>query len=994
MDVDKIKEEDRELEALRARAMRLEAGNGRLRTLADQIAFAIGMNQPFSEEHKENPISFGKTIENERKSIESRKKETNIANSVQTESPSRLSSHPLPISHGGTAERTKDLISRLDFLENANADSVDLAKKLESWVEDHAPAKKKDHEKVAEKVSQIDEMLSLDLPKQLSGLQEKLEMASKAIKALEEAQRNFSEQSEDQLEAEKNLIRVELSRGRTEAERRIGDQEERLGIIEHTLSTLKSEKADKDQLKPFVEDCVMQQLAIEETTWPIESEKARIMDLIEGKLREEMANKDYSEKIRELEMAISGLKFEKIDKNQLKDQIEDQLNFLLRVEEKKWPLESEKAVICEMVEGIVRTEIENKDPAERLAVMEKKLEIFSNQKADKVAIRPEVLECIEMQFRLEESKWPLEHEKAIIFEMVEGIVMNELGNLNQNQEKIKELEHLLGKIRSEKADKTQIKPLIMECIEKQFKVEELNWPTESEKAKICELIEGMMRGPLENVTHEEKFKEIDEAINTIRKEKPDKAALRPLVRDLVVNQLKLEETKWPVESEKAFICEFVEGIIKNELVNFEAGQDEKLQQLERTLSSGEEGDTPLSMMKLRPMVVEMITQQLRIEEKKWPTPTEKSKICEMIEDIVRNAGTVSSVAEETSLPVKEEHVSENININNSSLNQPGEESANQPQQVNLDDPGLEEKIREVVGPILDDMEKEFTQENDKLWDYVQEFVNEQACSRIKALKSLEFTAREKHDSLEWMARNIEFVSPSLLKEAIDITRNTITGVDTSNIAKRNRTIFLERHNSDVMISLMTLLKESETTDNDALLNLVSGYLKLIDVLILSDFNLEQAVANGLLEHLLRLKESKRMQAEDQKSAFKLIGHTMREEKAFEQVQSNSTLLKECIAIIQRSEFQEDTEMVLGATQIIQAFLETSDGRITALSSYSGLGFKLVKNCAFFQTNEKIFYMTVEAMVNLYVLDEDFEPLIGSEQVTELLKIYQETPSEM
>ena len=48
-DVDEIKKEDKELEALRNRAMKLEKDNGRLRTMADQISYAVGLQGKPSE---------------------------------------------------------------------------------------------------------------------------------------------------------------------------------------------------------------------------------------------------------------------------------------------------------------------------------------------------------------------------------------------------------------------------------------------------------------------------------------------------------------------------------------------------------------------------------------------------------------------------------------------------------------------------------------------------------------------------------------------------------------------------------------------------------------------------------------------------------------------------------------------------------------------------------------------------------------------------------
>lgn len=111
---------------------------------------------------------------------------------------------------------------------------------------------------------------------------------------------------------------------------------------------------------------------------------------------------------------------------------------------------------------------------------------------------------------------------------------------------------------------------------------------------------------------------------------------------------------------------------------------------------------------------------------------------------------------------------------------------------------FKENINSIVRAQFEDYvndTKKFTiHETEKLGTFIQEFINEQAHIKVKRIKIMETTAREKMDALEWMARCVEFVSPNITNDMIKWCREVIYTQSQTAL----RTVFTStKHNSDV-----------------------------------------------------------------------------------------------------------------------------------------------------------------------------------------------------
>jgi hypothetical protein len=71
-------------------------------------------------------------------------------------------------------------------------------------------------------------------------------------------------------------------------------------------------------------------------------------------------------------------------------------------------------------------------------------------------------------------------------------------------------------------------------------------------------------------------------------------------------------------------------------------------------------------------------------------------------------------------------------------------------------------------------------EVEEVESFMKEFVNEQALHSITVLKDqLSLTCTQKMDSIDWMVRNIEFVSPKIFINMIKICKEIFTAKNKS-----------------------------------------------------------------------------------------------------------------------------------------------------------------------------------------------------------------------
>jgi hypothetical protein len=95
------------------------------------------------------------------------------------------------------------------------------------------------------------------------------------------------------------------------------------------------------------------------------------------------------------------------------------------------------------------------------------------------------------------------------------------------------------------------------------------------------------------------------------------------------------------------------------------------------------------------------------------------------------------------------------------------------------------------------------------------------------------------DSLDWVSRNLEFISPKLFDSFLNFSHE-IYETHKSTFSKNS--FFSEDHNSSVMKSLRRLVLETQDKGaSDGVKRQLPQYLQLLEVSLMSKFNLKKGV---------------------------------------------------------------------------------------------------------------------------------------------------------
>jgi hypothetical protein len=97
-------------------------------------------------------------------------------------------------------------------------------------------------------------------------------------------------------------------------------------------------------------------------------------------------------------------------------------------------------------------------------------------------------------------------------------------------------------------------------------------------------------------------------------------------------------------------------------------------------------------------------------------------------------------------------------------------------------------------------------ETEHIFDFIQEYVNEIAMDCIYSIKSDLKTTTQKMDCLDWLARNIEFVSLKLFDKLVKVC---ISLKDDVKNPKAKAIMFNSPHSSTVLVSLRRLVIETQ-----------------------------------------------------------------------------------------------------------------------------------------------------------------------------------------
>lgn len=198
-------------------------------------------------------------------------------------------------------------------------------------------------------------------------------------------------------------------------------------------------------------------------------------------------------------------------------------------------------------------------------------------------------------------------------------------------------------------------------------------------------------------------------------------------------------------------------------------------------------------------------------------------------------------------------------------------------RVEKKDPGNRKFMEEIVNELtlgkFVSLDKSFNEELNKLWVFVQEFVNEQGFSKVRALKHYDVSSKDKHDGMEWLARNAEFVASKVINEAI----GTFREIASSNASTALKTSLINgKHTSEVIATMAHLIKECcQSGVREHMEQLLLIYLRLLEPLLYSDHNVDKALFNNLPDVLLELVRNPLILPPHKKEALIDLAHIAR-----------------------------------------------------------------------------------------------------------------------
>ena len=141
-------------------------------------------------------------------------------------------------------------------------------------------------------------------------------------------------------------------------------------------------------------------------------------------------------------------------------------------------------------------------------------------------------------------------------------------------------------------------------------------------------------------------------------------------------------------------------------------------------------------------------------------------------------------------------------------------------------------------------------ETEHLFSFMQEFVNEEAMQCLTVIKSSKKTTTEKYDVLDWMVRNIEFVSPKIFASLVKACREAY---DKGPEDQFYRQFFAQAHGSEIIATLRRLVLESlESSNEDAIRSFLIIYVEGLEVVLFNNYNQEKAIEVNIHDILITI----------------------------------------------------------------------------------------------------------------------------------------------
>ena len=147
-----------------------------------------------------------------------------------------------------------------------------------------------------------------------------------------------------------------------------------------------------------------------------------------------------------------------------------------------------------------------------------------------------------------------------------------------------------------------------------------------------------------------------------------------------------------------------------------------------------------------------------------------------------------------------------------------------------------------------ELQQAIATEAKEIFEFVQEFVNEEAMNCIRIIDSKQKTPTQKMDAIDWILRNNEFISPKLYSNFVQRCYELYNKSSTS-----QSSFFFIEHTSDILISFKKLIEESTGSyQGQGAKELLNKYLEMLSIALFSQFNVEQAIKLGIHLDLIQI----------------------------------------------------------------------------------------------------------------------------------------------
>lgn len=167
-------------------------------------------------------------------------------------------------------------------------------------------------------------------------------------------------------------------------------------------------------------------------------------------------------------------------------------------------------------------------------------------------------------------------------------------------------------------------------------------------------------------------------------------------------------------------------------------------------------------------------------------------------------------------------------------------------------------------------------ETEHIFHFIQEFVNEMALYNTSIIKSEEKAPDDKMDSIDWFARNIEFVSTHIFEKFVESCKD-IRSIKGPSTAKTS--LYHSQNKSTVLLSLKRLIIETQDQNaSSGVKRQLPHYLRLLNICFMNVYNCEKARNLSLDQLLINV----------------LVNKT---EKGSNITESSYNLAKECLSLL-------------------------------------------------------------------------------------------------